>query len=108
MQREAQTTVLGDVMSPLPEERIKPGPVFSNIGVDYFKPFNVKGEVQKRVTGKCYGVLFPCMCSRAVYADISNDYSTDGFLHVMRSRNSTHRSVKRIKENNIGAGLAPN
>ena len=48
------------IMSPLPIERLKPTPPFSNIGVDYFGPFVIKGEVQKRTRGKCYGVIYAC------------------------------------------------
>ena len=88
------------VMSPLPLERIKPGPAFLNIGIDYFGPFNVKGEVQKRVTGKCYGVLFVCLCSRAVHADISNNYSTDSFLHVLRRFASIRGWPRKIFSDN--------
>ena len=53
-------------------------------GVDYFGPFQTKGEVQKRVRGKSYGVIFTCLCSRAVYADVAHDLSTEGFLQVLR------------------------
>ncbi len=72
------------VMSPLPVERIKPSPAFTAVGVDYFGPFATKGEVQKRVRGKSYGVIFTCFCSRAVYADVAHDISTDGFLQTLR------------------------
>ena len=36
------------IMSLLPVERIKPSPAFFNIGIDYFRPYVIKGEVQKR------------------------------------------------------------
>ena len=44
----------------------------------------MKGEVQKRVTGKCFGVLLTCLTCRAVHLDISADYTTDEFLHTLR------------------------
>ena len=71
-------------MSPLPVERLKPSPAFSNVCIDYFGPYTVRGEVQKRVRGKAYGVLLVCMGSGAVHADIASDYSTDAFLQVLR------------------------
>jgi len=71
-------------MSPLPIERIKPSPAFQNTGLDYFGPFEVKGEVQKRVRGKCYGILFVCDSSRAVHADIVQNYTTEAFLQALR------------------------
>ena len=68
------------IMSPLPIERIRISPAFYNVGIDYFGPYAVRGEVQKRTRGKVYGVIFTCLASRAVHVDIANDYSTDGFL----------------------------
>ena len=76
--------LLEQVMAPLPIERLKPCPPFTHVMVDYFGPFDIKGEVQKRTRGKCYGVLFTCMNVRAVYADVAHDYSTLGFLMVLR------------------------
>ena len=71
-------------MSALPVERLKPSPAFLYTCIDYFGPFMVKGEVQKRVRGKCYGVIFTCLACRAVYLDLAKDYSTDAFLQVLR------------------------
>ena len=72
------------VMGSLPEERLKPSPPFYHTSLDYFGPFAIRGEVQKRTRGKAYGVVFTCFTTRAVYIDVSNDYSTDGFLQVLR------------------------
>ena len=71
-------------MSILPIEHLKPSPPFMHVGVDYFGPYTIKGDVQKRVRGKCYGVLFTCLACRAVYTDVANDYSTNAFLQVLR------------------------
>ena len=71
-------------MSPLPIERLKPGPAFNNVGIDYFGPFATKGEVQKRVRGKGYGIIITCDASRAVYLDFVPDYSTPSFLLAIR------------------------
>ena len=72
------------MMSPLPVERLKPTPPFTNIGVDLFGPFYIIGEVQKRVRGKCFGMIITCLVSRAVYVDVTRDYSTDAFLQTFR------------------------
>ena len=72
------------VMGNLPIERLKPSPPFTSTGVDYFGPFTIKGEVQKRTRGKCFGIIFTCLVSRAVHIDLSPNYSTDGFLQVLR------------------------
>ena len=72
------------IMGNLPLERLKPSPPFSATGIDYFGPFTIKGEVQKRTRGKCFGVIFTCLASRAVHIDVTPNYSTDGFLQVLR------------------------
>ena len=74
----------GEAMKDLPVERLQPSPPFTNVGVDFFGPFTIKGEVQKRTRGKCFGVIFTCFACRAVYVDVSSDYSTDSFLQVLR------------------------
>ena len=40
--------------------------------------------MQKRVRGKCFGIIITCLVSRAVYVDVSRDYSTDAFLETFR------------------------
>jgi len=82
--KEKLMALQGQVISPLPIERIKPSRAFCNVGVDYFGPFTIKGEVQIRVRGKSYGVIITCFSSRAVYVDLAHDLSTDGFLQVLR------------------------
>ena len=82
--KEKRKETQSQIMSPLPVERLKPCPAFQTTGLDYFGPFEVKGEVQKRIRGKAYGVIFTCFTSRAVYVDIAPDMTTDGFLQVFR------------------------
>ena len=71
-------------MAPLPEERMKPTPAFHNTSIDIFGPFTIKGEVNKRIKSKAFGVIFTCMSTRAVYCDLSQNYSTDAFMLVLR------------------------
>ena len=80
----AKLKKLEQVMAPLPIERLKPCPPFTNVMLDYFGPYIIRGEVQKRTRGKCFGIIFTCMNMRAVYVDIASDYSTQGFLMVLR------------------------
>ena len=68
----------------LPEERLKPSPPWHYTGIDLFGPFKIRDEVKRRTYGKCYGVIFNCMCTRAVHLDLAPDYSTETFLLVLR------------------------
>ena len=88
------------IMCPLPEERLKPTPPFYYIAVDYFGPFTIRGEVQKRTRGKCYGVILTCMSSRAVHLDIADNLSTDGFLQLLRRYASLRGWPKKIFSDN--------
>ena len=72
------------VMGQLPIDRLKPAPAWSSTCIDYFGPFETKGETNKRSRGKAYGMIFTCMLSRAVRLEVATDYSTDTFLQVFR------------------------
>ena len=71
-------------MGQLPQERLKPSPPWYNTAIDLFGPFRIRDEVKKRTTGKCYGVLFNCMSTRAIHVDLAPDYSSEKFLLVLR------------------------
>ena len=92
--KNKQTTT--QIMGTLPIERLQPSPAFDSTGVDYFGPFAIKGEVQQRVRGKCFGVVFTCFASRAVYTDISQDYSLDSFMQTIRRFGSRHGWPRKI------------
>ena len=82
--RKLNTELQQQVMAPVPLHRLKPSPPFYNTYIDYFGPFTIRGVVNKRTRGKGFGVIFTCASSRAVYCDLSQDYSVDGFLQTFR------------------------
>ena len=86
----------GQIMGNLPIERIKPSPPFQTTGIDFFGPYQIRGEVQKRVRGKCFGVIFTCFVSRAVHCDITTDYSTDALMSAIRRFSSIRGWPKKI------------
>ena len=65
-------------------ERLSPAPAWSYTSLDFFGPYVLKGETNKRARSRGYGVIFNCLLSRAVHLDLATDYSTDGFLLVIR------------------------
>ena len=56
----------------------------------------IKGEVNKRSKGKAFGVIFTCLSTRAIYCDLSQNYSTDAFLLVLRRFVSIHGYPTKI------------
>ena len=84
-------------MGKLPIERLKPAPPWSSVGIDLFCPFEIRGEVNKRSTGKVYGIIYFCLPSTAVHLDVAIDYSTDAFLMVLR-RFASLRGYPNIQE----------
>ena len=70
-------------MGLLPEARLKPSPPFNFVMIDLFGPYAVRGEVQKRVSGKAYGVLFTDLTMRAVHIEAVFGYDTSSFLMAL-------------------------
>ena len=68
------------IMGSLPIERTKPSPPFNHSMVDLFGPYQVRGEVQKRTTGKAWEVIFTDLCSRAVHIEAMFRYDTSNLL----------------------------
>ncbi|XP_051813869.1 uncharacterized protein LOC127536725 [Acanthochromis polyacanthus] len=68
-------------MGDLPSERVEATLPFAYSGMDCFGPFCVR-EGRKEV--KRYGLLFTCMCSRAIHIEVLDDLSTDCFLNALR------------------------
>ena len=67
-------------MADLPEERTETSPPFTYCGIECFGPFSVK-EGRKEM--KRYGLLFTCLCSRAVHIETLDDLTTDTFLNAL-------------------------
>ena len=77
------------MMGQLPIERLTPGPVFDNVGVDYAGPVYVKyGSVCKPTIVKAYICVFVSV--KAVYLELVSDLTTG--VHVYRFAETIHRS----------------
>ena len=71
-------------MGSMPVERLQVGQPLNNTMIDLFGPYSVCGEVQKRISGRAYGVLLTDLCSRAVHIEIVFGYESPSFLMVLK------------------------
>ena len=67
-------------MGAMPPERLMPAPPFTASSLDLFGPFYIRGEVQKKTTGKAWGLMLTDMCCRAVHIELIYGYSTEQFM----------------------------
>ena len=71
------------IMGQLPNCRVQPSPVFSNVGIDYAGPIIIKfGGSKSKITHKCYLAVFVCMATTAVHVEPVTSLSTKVFLNV--------------------------
>lgn len=85
-------------MSDLPQDRVLPNqPPFSNVGVDYFGPIEVK---RGRSIVKRYGVLFTCLAVRAVHIEVAHSLDTDSCINALRRFMCRRGSVRVMRSDN--------
>ena len=91
-------------MSDLPQERVDPSPPFTYCGMDCFGPFTT---TIGRKQFKRYGLLFTCMCSRAIHIEMLDDMTSDCFINALRSFIAIRGPVRQLRSdhgsNFIGA-----
>ena len=83
-------------MGQLPEERTKPAPPWTHVSLDYFGPYPIRGETNKRTRGRGYGLIINCLLTRAVHLDVVSDYGTSSFLMALRRFMSIRGSPKKV------------
>jgi len=85
-------------MADLPEERVVPDlPPFTNVGVDYFGPVDIK---RGRSIMKRYGVVFTCMTSRAVHLEVAYSLDTDSCINALRRFICRRGQVAHLRSDN--------
>ena len=62
-------------MAPLPEDRIKPAPPFTNVGLDFAGPLFLKDSGEK-----AYICLFTCAVTRAIHLELVSNMTVEWFL----------------------------
>ncbi len=81
-------------MADLPKERTEASPPFTYCGIDCFGPFIVK-EGRKEL--KRYGLLFTCLCSRAVHIETLDDLTADAFMNALRVFIAIRGPVRQLR-----------
>lgn len=85
-------------MADLPRDRVLPDdPPFTNCGVDYFGPFEIK---RGRSTVKRYGVIFTCLTTRAIHLEMAASLDTDSFIHALRRFIARRGQIKILRSDN--------
>lgn len=76
---------LEQLMGNLPSARVNPSRAFSNTGVDYAGPINVrvsKGRGNKSYKG--YLAIFVCLATKAIHLEVVSDATADGFIAAFK------------------------
>lgn len=92
--RKARRPTEQQRMADLPADRVESAPPFSFCGMDCFGPFLTK---QGRKEQKRYGLLFTCLCSRAVHIETLEDLTTDAFINALRCFIAIRGTVRQIR-----------
>ena len=92
--RKYRRTTEVQQMADLPEERTLTSPPFTYCGLDCFGPFLVK-EGRKEL--KRYGLIFTCLCSRAVHIETLDDMTTDAFINALRTLIAIRGPVRQLR-----------
>ena len=81
-QRIKSGTIKKPPPPPLPAERVKWVPPFTNVGVDHTGSFTIKDEKGNKT--KTYICIFVCATTRAVYLEVVENLSTTSFIMCLR------------------------
>jgi transposase InsO family protein len=80
----AKPTTAEQLMSQLPEARIKSSPPFQSTALDYAGPLNIRTSLtRKTTTTKCYVALFKCMATGAIHLEAVTSLSTPAFISTL-------------------------
>ena len=73
------------MLGQFPIERITPGPVFDQTGVDYAGPVYIKyGYVRKPTVVKAYVCVFVSLSVKAIHLELVSDLTSEAFIATLR------------------------
>ncbi|KAL7874936.1 hypothetical protein SRHO_G00059060 [Serrasalmus rhombeus] len=92
--RRFRRSTENQLMADLPRDRMEETPPFTCSGIDCFGPFYVKDG---RKESKRYGLLFTCLCSRAVHIELLEEMTTDFFIIALRAFIAIRGNVRQLR-----------
>ena len=78
-------------------DRLQKEPPFTYCGVDLFGLFVI---CSKRKELKRYGVMFTCLCSRAIHIEVAHSLDTDSFLLTLRRFMGRRGNIRQMRSDN--------
>ena len=87
------------LMADLPEDRLRPGPPFTSVGIDTFGPWSVCTRKTRGGTAcsKRWALMFTCLTTRSVHIEVIEDMSTSSFINALRRFIAMIGQVKLIR-----------
>ena len=106
--RRATVKPQNQLLGQLPTERVTPGSVFENVGVDYAGPFQIKYRSPRKPTiVKAYACIFMSLSVKAVHLESFSDLTTDAFVaalgHFIARRGKPSHIWSDHRTNFVGA-----
>lgn len=86
-------------MADLPEDRIIPGPPFTNVGIDTFGPWTILTRKARggAANSKRWAIIFTCLTTRSVHLEVVEELSSSSFINALRRFISIRGPVKIIR-----------
>ncbi|XP_021362691.1 uncharacterized protein LOC110456340 [Mizuhopecten yessoensis] len=83
--RKLRGKLMHQKMADLPEERLTPGPPFTTVGVDVYRPWEVVTRKTRggEANSKRWAVMFTCMTTRATHIEVIEDMSASCFINAL-------------------------
>lgn len=84
-------------MGDLPRERVNPGFVFHNVGLDLCGPFFIKNKNQRKGPGlKVYVCIFVCLATKALHLEIVSDLTSESLINTLKRFFARRGHSKRL------------
>ena len=90
--REKDAEAMKQLMSPLPQLRLKSSPIWHHSMLDLFGPLECKDFVNQRSSRKTWAVIITCLTTRACWVYLAESYSTDHLLTVLKKHEARNGS----------------